>query len=91
MKNVARFLTLFCMVTFFHPNLYSSQALDACDYETNEQEESCEPLGYGSDKAAYTTVSMSMIGWGLGLAAAIAILTGIISQSTSGSTSSGSG
>ena len=38
--------------------------------------------GAGAQDGAYTALGMSMFGWGLGLAAGIAILVGVLHQST---------
>jgi hypothetical protein len=39
--------------------------------------------GCGAHESATTSVTASMIGWGIGLAAGIAIITGVLHQSTS--------
>ena len=38
--------------------------------------------GAGAQDGAYTSISMSMLGWGLGLAAGIGILASVLHQST---------
>lgn len=68
------------------PSLYgSSQALTASQYAANAQKQpsTSKPLGYGTNQANYKTVAMSMIGWGLFLGAAIAILAGLVNHSGS--------
>jgi hypothetical protein len=41
--------------------------------------------GAGSEDGAYTAISLSMLGWGLGLAAGIGILASVLHQSTASS------
>jgi len=41
--------------------------------------------GAGAQDGAYTSLSLSMLGWGLGLAAGIGILASVLHQSTSSS------
>ncbi|MEM8727206.1 MAG: hypothetical protein AAGE99_00605 [Chlamydiota bacterium] len=65
------------------------------EYEANEGHESYAkaPLGYQSSSAANTTIGLSMVGWGLGLAVAIAVVAAVIHQSVashSGSSSNAS-
>ncbi len=38
--------------------------------------------GAGSEDGAYTAISLSMLGWGLGLAAGIGIVASVLHQST---------
>lgn len=97
MKKALSFAIAISLVLLNSPLYSASEALSDCEYDANEGYEKCEPIGYGSSQATSTTISMSMIGWGLGLAAAIAIIAGVIHQSasthssssTDGTTSSG--
>jgi hypothetical protein len=45
--------------------------------------ESIYRKGAGSEDGGFTAISMSMLGWGLGLAAGIAILAAVLHQSKS--------
>ena len=72
------------------PTYANEEALSECEYGVNQGQERCEPLGYGSSKAASSTISASMIGWGLGLAIAIAVVAGVVHSSTSAHSSSSS-
>ena len=81
-----RILTVLLALVFTTATLHLSatdEAPSECDYDVNQAYEDCAPIGYGADKAAHTTISMSMVGWGLGLAIAIALIAGILHQSTS--------
>jgi hypothetical protein len=40
--------------------------------------------GVGAEDGAYTAISLSMLGWGLGLAAGIGVLASVLHQSTAG-------
>ena len=74
------------------PTYANDEAFSECEYGINEGYEKCEPLGHGSSKASHSAVSASMVGWGLGLAIAIAIVAGVLHQSVathSGSNSNG--
>ena len=83
LKRIFYFSLAFCLVLCSKPTLHAStHALDPCEYEANDEDDYCGPLGYAADTATFKTVAMSMVGWGLGLAALIAILAGVISQST---------
>ncbi len=44
--------------------------------------------GVGAEDGAYTAISLSMLGWGVGLAAGIGILASVLHQSTAGHTES---
>jgi hypothetical protein len=41
--------------------------------------------GVGAEDGAYTALSLSMLGWGVGLAAGIGILASVLHQSTASS------
>jgi hypothetical protein len=41
--------------------------------------------GAGSEDGAFTAISLSMLGWGVGLAAGIGILASVLHQSTASS------
>lgn len=82
MKKVLTVLLAFVFATSTLPLSATDQAPSDCDYDSNRAYEECTPLGYGADKATNTTIGMSMMGWGLGLALAIALIAGIIHQST---------
>ncbi len=46
--------------------------------------------GGGAEEGGYSAISMSMVGWGLGLAGGIALLASLLAQSTSSSAHSSS-
>ena len=61
----------------------SSQLL--ADNDLNQYKEETEDLwrnGTGSQDGAYSAIVVSMLGWGLGLGAAIAIVASVLHQST---------
>ncbi len=69
--------------------LCSSQSY--CDEDINiyaEQTDELYRLGPGEQDGGYTSLGLSMIGWGIGLAAGIGILAALLPQSTSKSSSS---
>jgi len=73
---------LVCSVVFIQFPIHSTETPPSeCDIEANYIDEGCEPVGYGSSEATSTGISISMVGWGLGLAAAIAIIAGVLHQS----------
>ena len=70
----------------------SLQAED-CDYLRESMEESMDMhrTGAGCDDGIFNAISASMVGWGVGLFAGIALLTGLFnSHSTSTSTTDSS-
>jgi hypothetical protein len=82
-KWMKRFLVIFLALCLAYLPAHATDSPPSeCDYDANRNEEECEPLGYGAKKSTDTGINISMIGWGLGLAAAIAILAGVIHQST---------
>lgn len=82
MKKMLSLAIIFSMVIFHLPAYSADRALSASDYEANEGYEKDEPLGHGSRQASHSSINMSMVGWGIGLAAAIAIIAGVVHQST---------
>jgi len=65
--------------------LLSSQCLiaDSCDWLREAQEEmnDMHRTGEGCEDGVFNAISSSMIGWGIGLFAGIALLTGLIHNS----------
>lgn len=47
--------------------------------------------GVGAEDGAFTAISLSMLGWGVGLAAGIGILASVLHQSTASSHSGSTG
>ena len=95
MKRVFAVLIALSVTLLNTPAYANDEAFSECEYGVNDGYEKCEPLGHGSSKASHSAVSASMVGWGLGLAIAIAIVAGVIHQSAtahggSNSTSNGS-
>lgn len=82
MKKALSFAIALSIILFNVPLYCADQALHQSDYEANEGYEKKEPLGYGSKQATHASINMSMMGWGIGAAAAIAIIAGVIHQST---------
>jgi hypothetical protein len=80
MKN--RILSLLCLFTV----CTSSQvrAEEDINILAQETDELYRP-GTGSQDGAYTALSLSMLGWGLGIAAGVGILASLLHQSTSSS------
>lgn len=48
-----------------------------------DQTDALYRTGAGAQDGAYTSLALSMLGWGLGLAAGIAILAAVLHQSSS--------
>jgi len=93
MKKVLTVLIALSVVFLKPPVFANDEAFSECEYGANSGYEKCDaPLGSGSNKATSATINASMVGWGLGLAIAIAIVAGVIHQSaaTHGSTNSSS-
>ena len=74
MKRLILVITLFSLTA---PLL--SDGLE--DYK--EETESIYRTGAGSEEGAFTAISTSMLGWGIGLALGIGILASVLHQSTS--------
>ena len=65
---------------------FSSHLL--ADNDLNQYKEETEALwrnGTGSQDGAYSAIAVSMLGWGLGLGTAIAIIASVLHQSTASS------
>lgn len=82
MKKALSFAITLSIILSNAPLYCADQALHQSDYEANEGYEKSEPLGYGSNHATHASINMSMMGWGIGAAAAIAIIAGVVHQST---------
>ena len=68
--------------------LIASSSLVAYDNNLNDHTKNTEAIyreGSGSQDGLFTATSISMLGWGIGLAVAIGILAGVIHQSKSSS------
>ena len=83
MKRVFTVLIALSVMLLNTPAYANDEAFSECEYGVNDGYEKCEPLGHGSSKASHSAVSASMVGWGLGLAIAIAIVAGVLHQSVS--------
>jgi len=88
MKRVFTVLIALSVMLLNTPTYANDEAFSECEYGANDGYEKCEPLGHGSSKASHSAVSASMVGWGLGLAIAIAIVAGVIHQSVATHSSS---
>lgn len=76
-------VTLLCFAMFS-----SSVTLRADDDSFDTYAEQTEDLyrtGSGAQEGAYSSLALSMLGWGLGIAAGIGILASVLHQSTSSS------
>lgn len=60
------------------PLAQANECLEAAQDEMN----ALYRTGCGCEDGIYTAVSTSMLGWGVGLFAGIALLTGLVRQST---------
>ena len=76
-KTIASILLCSFLVTSAHPVM--GDQLDDLGKETDKL---WRP-GEGAEDGAFTASAMSMIGWGIGLAAVIALLAILIESSTS--------
>jgi len=67
--------------------LLTTQSLrgEDCDYlaEANREMNELHNAGAGCEDGIYTAISSSMIGWGVGLFAGIALLTGLFNSHSS--------
>lgn len=80
MHKVISAALVFSMLVF-------SSSLSA-DNDLDQYKEETDALwrnGTGSQDGAYTAIAVSMLGWGLGLGAAIAIIASVLHQSTASS------
>ncbi len=69
---------LVCSLVFCSPSLFADNDLNQYKEETEELWRS----GTGSQDGAYSAIVLSMLGWGLGMAAVIAIVASVLHQST---------
>jgi hypothetical protein len=81
-KSIA--LLLVCLLAM-HP-IYSSDPLT----EHQKNTDSLYRQGAGAQDGGFSAIGLSMFGWGIGLAAGIAILAAVLHQSKSGQTHGGS-
>lgn len=91
MKRVFAVFVALSVMLLNTPVYANDKAFSECEYDVNDGYEKCEPLGHGSSKASHSAVSASMVGWGLGLAIAIAIVAGVLHQSVATHSSNKSG
>ncbi len=73
---------LTCFLCFAMMIASSSVLADGDLNQTRETTESLWRRGAGAEDGAFSAVSTSMLGWGLGLAAVIAILASVLHQSS---------
>lgn len=73
-----RLLTAFILLAL--PSLSFSDELEHWKKDT----ESIWRTGAGAEDGTFTAISTSMLGWGLGLSAGIAILASVLHQSSAG-------
>ncbi len=64
---------------FMNP-IFSSDALT----ENQQNTDALYRQGAGAQDGGYSAIALSMIGWGVGLVAGIAILAGVLHQSKAG-------
>jgi len=69
---------LVCSIVFSSSQLFADNDLD----QYKEETEALWRTGTGSQDGAYSAIVVSMLGWGLGLGAAIAIIASVLHQST---------
>ena len=65
-----------------------------CSDDINQYKRDTDALwrrGVGAEDGAYTAISLSMLGWGVGLAAGIGILASVLHQSTASHAESSTG
>jgi hypothetical protein len=76
--SMKRLLVAFTLLSL--PSLCFSDELD--QYKKNT--DAIWRTGSGAEDGTFTAISTSMLGWGLGLSAGIAILASVLHQSTAG-------
>jgi len=74
------------LITVF---LFSSHGYSSDDLQSVKEDEQAIWEGSGSQDATFHAISLSMLGWGVGLAGGIALLASAIHQSTASSHDSG--
>lgn len=70
--------SLVCSLLFGTLNLHADNPLN----QYKEETEAMWRNGTGSEDGAYSAIVVSMLGWGLGLSAVIAIVASVLHQST---------
>jgi hypothetical protein len=68
------------LIILFLPSLSCPGELDQYKKDT----EAIWRTGSGAEDGAYAAISTSMLGWGIGLSAGIAILASVLHQSSAG-------
>ena len=86
MKKIVSFISILCFLLKITHLSAQDQAPPTSDYQTNYMKHYEDALGYTKKTKSSSTISMSMMGWGVGLAIGIAILSGVIPQSKHHST-----
>lgn len=86
MKRFIRSTLIIALLAFSS----SAHGADEID-QYAEDTENVWRTGAGAHDGAFTAISSSMIGWGIGLALGIAILAAVLHQSTASSGGGGSG
>ena len=83
MKLMRKFLSLFVGISLSVSHLaYSSEPVyDEDSQYAHHEERSTEHLGYGASYGSHSTISASMIGWGILFAAAIGVIATTVHQS----------
>lgn len=89
MKRIIQIILPLLLVASPHLRAEEWDCLQASQQESNNAYLAGR-MGDACEDAIFTCVSASMIGWGLGLAAGIMLLTGLIHQSTAAHSSSSS-
>ena len=90
MKRFLSILIALALMALNSPAYGNDEAFSECEYGVNDGYEDCDTLGQGASSSSSSAISASMVGWGLGMVIAIAIVAGVIHQSTSSHSDSNS-
>ena len=81
MKKIVTVISILCFLFTMHPLSAQNQAPPPTDYQANYMKNYEDVLGYTKKTSSKSTIHLSMLGWGVGLAIGIAILSAVIPQS----------
>ncbi len=81
MKKIVSVISILCFLLKITHLSAQDQAPPPKEYQANYMKHYEDALGYKKKTKSDSNISMSMVGWGIGLAIGIAILSGVIPQS----------
>ena len=81
MKKIISVISILCFLLKITHLSAQDQAPPLKEYQANYMKHYEDALGYKKKTKSTSNIATSMVGWGIGLAIGIAILSGVIPQS----------